>query len=771
MTNFNKVLSLTLASATLLSTVAGATFTDNDEITLSEAVETLVALNVIQGYEDGSFRPENTVTRAEMAKMIFTIKNGGSDDASSFAGLSTSFTDIGGHWAEGYIKYCQTQGIIAGKSDSIFDPDSEVTGTEALKMSLVVLGYQADKSGLIDTGWEGKTLALALESGLTEDYIGSFAGSAQRQSAAQILYNALYTETVKYSNVYEDYSGTDKTLAETAMNLSTYEDVYISDSDVKTGLSFTSDAELETKHSASPLDIDRDLTDYIGQKVDILADTKTDTIYGFKVSSDNQIIRTYALDVELTGSEGSYEAEFDGVEIEISDDDYTAISEASDNAEVYIIDNGDAVVVTVTEVIVGEVTFVNSTKINVSVTGFTAGQLTFKDDSIDEDVAKEDYVQIIKDEYNNNYTVEILKLQTGTVEAKRTGEFRIDGNWYSVASGDTNPSLNTDVSFYAVGSVIYNVDAAEDSVGDYAYVIAVEQASDTSLSSTHRAKIIKNNGDIVIVDTEIYEIDNLGKLVEYDLNSDDEYTFEEISSKDFTPAEPTGNIFEDEKLGGYYVSNDAVVFVTYETDEQIVISGELVNDWDDVLTQATSTNVILYTNTTNGIEYVELAYIDLGDAELPNEVGTETYGYVVDEVYSIKEDGTTYYVITVFDGEDTYEIKAEKASGIVQGDFVQFERSDDYAEDVVVVEGAKDQITGYASNSGRIIFATAGNAEITDDSVIIYVDSDEITGVESGSIDLATDVTGDEIVNDNVFVLVKDGEVVVMFVDVNNNMQ
>lgn len=771
MTNFNKVLSLSLASATLLSTVAGAHFTDSEDITLTEAVDTLVALNVIKGYEDGSFRPEDTVTRAEMAKMIFTIQNGGSDDSDAFKDLSTTFTDIGGHWAEGYIKYCQSQGIIAGKTDTIFDPNDDVTGMEALKMSLVVLGYKADESGLVGTGWESKTLSLALETKITDDYIGGFANSAERQSAAQILYNALYTETVKYSNIYEDYIGTDKTLAEVSMNLATYEDVYIQDSDVKTGLSFTSDADLETKHSASPLDIERDLTDFIGQKVDILADTKSDTIYGLKVSEDNTIIRTFAGDITLSGSEDSYEAEFDGISIDISNDDYTAIDEASADATVYIVDNGDAVISTVTEAIVGEVTFVNSSKINVSVTGFTTGQLTFDDDNIDADIAKDDFVQITKDEYNNNYKVEILELHTGTVEAKRNGEFRIDGNWFTVASGDTNPSLNTEISFYVVGSVIYNVDAAEDAIGDYAFVIAAEEASGTALDSKHRAKIILSDGNVVIVNTEIYEDANVGAIVEYEVDGD-EYTFLAVDSDDFASAVVSGNIFEDEKLAGSYVNDNAIIFVTYEDDEQIVISGELVNEWDEVLVTATSSNAIIYTNKTNGIDYVELAYIDLGSSSLPNEVGEEIYAYVLDETYDIKEDGTTYTVVTVFDGTDTFEIKTEKANSVTKGDFVEFELNDGYADQVIAIEsGTLDQITGYSASSGKIIFDTTGEAKITSDSVIIYVDSDENVGVESGSIELATDVTGDDEINDNTFVLVKDGEVVVMFVDVNNNMQ
>ena len=56
---------------------AGAAFTDSADIKATEAVDTLTALGVIDGYTDGSFKPNGTVTRAEMAKMIFVLWNGG----------------------------------------------------------------------------------------------------------------------------------------------------------------------------------------------------------------------------------------------------------------------------------------------------------------------------------------------------------------------------------------------------------------------------------------------------------------------------------------------------------------------------------------------------------------------------------------------------------------------------------------------------------------------------------------------------------------------
>src|SRR5699024_1881133 len=110
-----------------------------------------------------------TITRAEAAKMIYTIWNGGNDDASAFVGTS-NFSDVySGHWAEGYINFCYANGIIAGIGNNKFAPEDNVTGTELAKMLLICMGYQADKSNLTGTSWVQNTNALATQNALYTD--------------------------------------------------------------------------------------------------------------------------------------------------------------------------------------------------------------------------------------------------------------------------------------------------------------------------------------------------------------------------------------------------------------------------------------------------------------------------------------------------------------------------------------------------------------------------------------------------------------------------
>ena len=224
MKNLKKILALVLAFACAFTMFAGAAFTDQADIKVdAEVVDTLVSLGVINGYTDGSFKPNDTVTRAEMAKMIYVLRTGNSD-ASAYNNDKTTFTDINGHWARGYVKYCQSLGIIAGQSATTFAPDQTVTAQEAAKMLLVTLGYDAQKAGLVGINWASKTNALADENGLLEDVTTSFTGPCPRQYAAQLIYNAIDASTVVWrDDAYTkyNYNGDENpTIGEKYMSLS-----------------------------------------------------------------------------------------------------------------------------------------------------------------------------------------------------------------------------------------------------------------------------------------------------------------------------------------------------------------------------------------------------------------------------------------------------------------------------------------------------------------------------------------------------------------------
>ena len=206
MKNFKKVLALVLVVATLLSfaTVASAItskdYKDAADIDYTTAVDVLSYIGVLNGYGDGTFKPEGEITRAEAAKIIAMFSNGSTSINTLYASANP-FTDVAkGNWAESYIAYCYKTGIVGGVGNGKFAPAANVTGIQFLKMALTVLGYDAKKEGLEGSSWAVNTLALAKRAGLLAGLPANFKYEAnlKRQEAAQIMLNALNSNIVDY---------------------------------------------------------------------------------------------------------------------------------------------------------------------------------------------------------------------------------------------------------------------------------------------------------------------------------------------------------------------------------------------------------------------------------------------------------------------------------------------------------------------------------------------------------------------------------------------
>ena len=278
---------------------AGAAFTDQADIKVdAEVVDTLTALGVVEGFEDGSFQPNGTVTRAQMAKMIYVLRTGKSD-ASAYNDDQTSFTDINGHWARGYIKYCQSLGIIAGKSATVFAPNATVTAQEAAKMLLVTLGYDANKAGLVGAGWASKTNALADEAGLLKDVNTSFTAACPRQYAAQLIYNAIFAKTVVLRDGEYTKYGYDNTpnptVGEKYMDLEEFTGIYTGDSNINTGLK---DGQIMVGGKIATYDPATGNA-WVGEAVKVLYKEskdgvagldKKDTVYGMYLTDDTSVV-------------------------------------------------------------------------------------------------------------------------------------------------------------------------------------------------------------------------------------------------------------------------------------------------------------------------------------------------------------------------------------------------------------------------------------------------------------------------------------------------
>lgn len=92
----------------------------------NNAISTLSNAGIVTGYADGTFRPDQPITRGEMAKIIANFARLG--------GATKSFTDLSGHWAKSYVELAAGNGWIAGYPDGTFRPDQKITRAETVTM-------------------------------------------------------------------------------------------------------------------------------------------------------------------------------------------------------------------------------------------------------------------------------------------------------------------------------------------------------------------------------------------------------------------------------------------------------------------------------------------------------------------------------------------------------------------------------------------------------------------------------------------------------------
>ncbi len=120
--------------------VFGASATDIKGLPCETAVTALSDAGIISGYSDGTFRPQNAITRGEMIKMLTEALGYGFLAPS----MGSDFTDTGSHWAKGHIGLGVEMGLVKGYSDNTFRPDKTVTYNEAITFILRALGYTDD---------------------------------------------------------------------------------------------------------------------------------------------------------------------------------------------------------------------------------------------------------------------------------------------------------------------------------------------------------------------------------------------------------------------------------------------------------------------------------------------------------------------------------------------------------------------------------------------------------------------------------------------------
>lgn len=200
--NLKKVISAVVALALSVSSVvalaATPSFTDvADTANYAEAVNTLAALGIVTGYEDGTFKPEDNITRAEVTTMVVAAINA-TEQAEGMMG-TTQFSDVqdeATRWASGYINVGVANGFISGfAEDGTFRPSENVTYAQIVSMLIRALEYEdyADYLG----GWPNGYLSLGQSTGVTSGVSLNANDVVTRGQVAMLINNFLDTPKVE----------------------------------------------------------------------------------------------------------------------------------------------------------------------------------------------------------------------------------------------------------------------------------------------------------------------------------------------------------------------------------------------------------------------------------------------------------------------------------------------------------------------------------------------------------------------------------------------
>ena len=188
MKSLKKTLVLLVVFSMILSAVMPAfAATDVYGLDCEEEVTRLEALGVVTGYDDGTYGPEKTITRAEMA--VILCKMVGIDEVTvdENKNVPSKFSDVAaGEWYTGYINVAAGKGLLSGFPDGTFRPSEQLTMNQVLTLCVNALGrgeYVAEMGT-----WPANYIAEATKLGLLD---GVKTSDANRGNVAIIVWNTL----------------------------------------------------------------------------------------------------------------------------------------------------------------------------------------------------------------------------------------------------------------------------------------------------------------------------------------------------------------------------------------------------------------------------------------------------------------------------------------------------------------------------------------------------------------------------------------------------
>ena len=212
MRNLKKILALVLALMMTVSLMVVASaasdggYQDDADISAeyAEAVEVLTGMGIVQG-DEGGFRPQHSITRAEVSTIVYKAFTGDADAANvAIYEDYSEFTDVSADaWYAGYVNCAANQKWVIGVGDDKFEPESPVTGYEMLAILLRGIGYDKNNEFANSEDWRITVASLAEQLGLSNVLNNPNLNSpATREEVAALTFKAIQLAKVEYTPAF-----------------------------------------------------------------------------------------------------------------------------------------------------------------------------------------------------------------------------------------------------------------------------------------------------------------------------------------------------------------------------------------------------------------------------------------------------------------------------------------------------------------------------------------------------------------------------------------
>lgn len=751
-----KLLSLVLAIAMVFSTFTFAfAFEDvpADNAELTNATNLMNALGIVNGYDDGTFRPEKQVKRAEMAKMLILAQGYG-----DIATDTSSFLDCQGHWAEGYIALANDLGIIQGKGNGVFDPEAYVTYEQAAIMILRTLGYN---NATLNNGKDVYNAAAyktkALQVGLF-DVLGkvSMKGNANRGDIALMINVGLQSpmvDTIEGKAVYVKDENEDRVLL--ISKIATVDKEMVVKVD-----------DLDDGHIV-------DLTDYLFQSIKVYKNDDGKVVY---VAKSN--VKTYNTNIAHDKTDTA------ATKVKFINDDDTTLTLDLANAKTPVFYNGALTTKTEAQIEAKDVAVKVVLNADKEICGMVIEEFdaptqvvleyinkktkfggyklpTDKDGKVDfdnvtvtgaataiEDIEEKDIIEVAQaeDESVIKYVV-TREVVEGKVTKVRGAKFYIDGNAYY--SNGVTLSLGDEGTFYLdrMGDIAAFSSVAQQDTYNYAIVLGLADGSigkddfseNLSISTYPRLKVVGMDGKVQILPISVV------------LNTDGSVKSNAIGvtvTRDGNDLDLDLAIATDK----VDVSGHNVISYTLDSKDRIktvkpvdlkdipeikTSSVKFLADDNTVIFNRNSDNTYTLTNV-DGLKTDKISVQYVGDVKgwslviagnaLATQAANVPYGVVTGVADTFNDDGDPVHEIyAIVDGEETsfftipdYTITTPSA---IKGKVVAFTLDTD-GKTVKLVKDATATATAIPTevNSSYILLKDINERFYISDEVVVYVE-------------------------------------------------